>query len=135
MREPKFRAWDEQKKVMHYDFQFIRSGIEGNDWIVFTSDKHDLKHEPHPFQDAYFAQQLKIMEFTGLKDRQGKEIYEGDFLKDDLGCGEVKWIPEHCAFMIKTDKMYLRLEAGNGVSLTGTEVVGNVYENPELIKE
>ena len=39
MREIKFRAWDERKKVMHFDFQFFTSGEEGNDWICFSSDK------------------------------------------------------------------------------------------------
>ena len=34
----KFRAWDEQKKIMHNTFQFISSGDEGNDWIVFVSE-------------------------------------------------------------------------------------------------
>ena len=36
------RAWDERKKIMHNDFQFIRSGDTGADWIVFTSDKQTL---------------------------------------------------------------------------------------------
>lgn len=35
MREIKFRAWDEQNKIMHYNFNFIRSGVEGNDRIMF----------------------------------------------------------------------------------------------------
>lgn len=34
-REIKFRAWDENNEVMHNDFQFIKSGNDGNDWILF----------------------------------------------------------------------------------------------------
>ena len=66
------RAWDEGHKVMHYDFQFIRSGDTGSDWIVFTSDTHMLDRkikdpeQPHPFDDPYFQQQLKIMRGIGL---------------------------------------------------------------------
>lgn len=36
MKEIKFRAWDEQNKVMHNDFQFIKSGDSGNDWIFLN---------------------------------------------------------------------------------------------------
>lgn len=42
MKNSKLRAWDEQNKVMHHDFQFIKSGNDGNDWIVFSSDKQKL---------------------------------------------------------------------------------------------
>ena len=38
----KMRAWDECNKIMHYDFQFIKSGDNGNDWIIFQSDKQEL---------------------------------------------------------------------------------------------
>ena len=58
MREIKFRAWDEMKKVMHYDFEFIRSGIEGNDWIIFKSDKQPLE-QGKVLDNPYFAQTIK----------------------------------------------------------------------------
>ena len=82
------RAWDERKKVMHNDFQFIRSGDTGADWIIFASDKHTLDAsvkdpgKQHPFDDPYFAQQLKIMRGIGLEDKNGKSIFEGDIIKD-----------------------------------------------------
>jgi uncharacterized phage protein (TIGR01671 family) len=75
------------------------------------------------------------MQYTGLKDKNGKEIYDGDILKDRQGMGEVKWIQEHCSFLVRTRKpsAYHRLEGDYQLNLT--EVIGNIYENPEILKD
>ena len=120
MREIKFRAWDEQKKVMHFDFQFIKSGDRGNDWIIFKSDKENFNGNFNP----YFSQQLKIMQYTGLKDKNGVEIYEGDVIRmpNKKKLQQVVFkrgffqMPEY--FIDETD-----------------EVIGNIYENPELLEQ
>ena len=145
MREIKFRAWDEQAKVMHEDFRFIKSGDDGNDWLIFTSHLQTLQEKHHPFDNPYFQQQFKVMQFTGLKDVNGVEIYEGDYVsifdRDDnefMMCGVVKFgFRGYPGFDIYTrgDNTY----SDEYNTFTNDDdlyfkVVGNKYQNPELLK-
>lgn len=134
MREIKFRAWDEQNKVMHNEVEFIRSGIDGNDWILFKSDKQKLE-DGNVLNNPYFQQQIKLMQYTGLKDAINKnEIYEHDII-NLLGVGflKVEWDYKHTGW-ICLDKHYKKRNLAD-VLLNGGIRVGNIYENPELLKE
>lgn len=141
MREIKFRAWDEQSKVMHQDFQFIKSGNEGNDWIVFISDKQKLIDTLHPFDNPYLSQQFKVMLFTGLHDTNGREIYEGDVVVIKMGDGE-----RYSAVNYKNSSFMVDAEGFFGTEefdlctlsyavneMDEVIVIGNIYENPELL--
>ena len=122
MREIKFRAWDEQNKIMHYEVEFIRSGTEGNDWIIFKSDKQKLE-EQKVLDNPYFSQQIKLMQYTGLKDKNGKEIYEGDILSKMKSGARV------------TEKVHYTGGAFHGLfNILDCEIIGNIYENGDLLK-
>lgn len=136
MRTLKFRAWDEGSKIMHYDFQFFTSGEEDNDWICFSSDKEKrITNNPIGivFNNPYFRQQLNIMQFTGLLDKNGKEIYEGDIYHqgDRNITYTVVWHDTGLIGKQNGSSSYADIEYW----LSNTEVIGNIYENPELVKK
>jgi hypothetical protein len=101
-REIKFRAWHRTAKEMLYEKAFMVLGWE------------EVEHQP-----------LDVMQFTGLKDRNGMEIYEGDIINDN---GLIMTIEFFKASFCKCN------ENGNWIlhSHDKYEVIGNVYENAEL---
>ena len=77
-----------------------------------------------------------IGQFTGLYDREGKEIFEGDILRfgnSQSGVCEVKWNEHIAAFCIR---FYFKDEIGSRPLGGGVEfaIIGNIYDNPELLK-
>lgn len=135
MREIKFRAWDEINEVMHHDFQFIKSGDEGNDWVIFKSDKH-AKYDEY-IKNPFFSQQLKVMQYTGLTDKNGVEIYEGYVVDvQDEGYPFVKsW--NGIVKMIDGSWLIENMQGDDGEYLFNeerdVEVIGNIYEHKHLL--
>jgi hypothetical protein len=146
----KLKAWDDSNKVMHSNFQFISSGEEGNDWIVFTSDKQTLKDEPHPLQNPYFRQQLKIRQFTGSSTKN-EDIYTGDFVKIEFmdsdekviaeetcvalweeGVGSFTFAPSTKHRGLSVEDFFKRYRSKEIQFIRWVEIIGNIFENPEL---
>lgn len=133
MRQIKFRLWDKKNKDMLYYDNYIVPKMTLNgvleEWIGHTSSK------PHiPIYDNVSAD-YEIMQFTGLKDKLGKEIYDGDIVKavitsnqgaEDIGNGYVDFHSGKCAFQVY-------LKNGEKSLSCNDEVIGNIYENPELL--
>jgi len=128
MREIKFRVWDKGLKQMIYlsepevvndDFSAIVFKLRDYFASAFSSDK---------------MEDLELMQYTGLKDKNGREIYEGDIVTmiDEFRripvLGVVRWDKKNCAFVLS--------ESYSSHLLNETiEVLGNIYENPELLRE
>lgn len=134
MREIKFRAWlKEEKKMVNVET------------IDFT-DKSIQYLEKNEFINAYLLRRMifgdiELMQYTGLKDKNGKEIYEGDIMKYKFPYDKrlkhispVKSLETEASFGIKD-------RYGNEIPLYAIlannyfEVIGNIYENKNLLEE
>lgn len=125
-REIKFRAWNKESDEMYEDILHDRS------------HDFDLNYigDCMSFGDNEI---LEIMQYTGLKDKNGKEVFEGDVLRDGKGPDGVVVYNENiaCFLMLSGGKTYYLNEGKpqRGNKLQYTEIIGNIYENPELINE
>ncbi len=76
-------------------------------------------------------------QYTGLKDKNGKEIYEGDILITPLGNGEIIYATSYCSFRIKGKtfgSVLAERDEEDGVAENYLGVIGNIYDNPELLE-
>lgn len=138
MREIKFRVWDKAIKA------FISNTgnpniFPFNGQIAMTCNGNSTGHIS---TDDYLQESYVLLQFTGLKDKSGKEIYEGDLLNIPFneaireGVHEVFYYKDG---FVTSSILFKNKETANKNSLTwminrGAEVIGNIQENPELIK-
>ena len=125
MREIKFRAWLKEEKIMGEVL-----GIDILHKEIFFSNEDANCYEHTDFKD------IELMQYTGLKDKNNKEIYEGDIVKlrANHGIGVVKYYDEWGAFVIEYIKPRPLAVLGNYYK-ENIEILGNIYENPELLGE
>jgi uncharacterized phage protein (TIGR01671 family) len=114
MREIKFRAWNPYQKIMQ---------------------------KPKSVYEMHWGSQCfdYLMQYTGLKDKNGKEIYESDFVRfgyHNEYVGQIKWSINNASFRVmvfghEETMPYLHAQK----CMEYYEVIGNIYENPELLEK
>jgi len=114
MREIKFRAWKKSSKEMIYNIECIK-WFEDDSVIINNENPNCI-----------------LMQYTGLKDFNDKEVFEGDILQTKYAKVEIFWNEYAAAYWYKNQD-----GTPNGaipIYINIWEIIGNKYENPELLK-
>ena len=140
MREIKFRVWAKQNPGEMTFFPEMKFDFETGKLATLRHTEWEGDSEPEnwtPAVDGYAdSEEFELMQYTGLKDKNGKEIYEGDIVRaKDYRTG---------AYLIGNQPQAITIIewSGNGYYLTGQgrsfndgdcEIIGNIHETPELL--
>ena len=132
MREIKFRSWVENDNVKDSIYPFMNYRVEFTGGAINDIFATSGKNPQNPY-----GNRITYMQYTGLKDKNGREIYEGDIVMQlsertyDSLTGVVKFIDG--SYVIET------ADGKNGGylfnELAFNVLIGNIYENPELLEE
>lgn len=145
MREIKFRAWDNAQECYLYNVQRAYDTLSGR---VKYENGENADYDEQCFDGFLDDEQYIVEQFTGLHDKNGRKIYEGDILRvttdedDESYVATVKWFGDeyYPAFDLEGipaawnyDANALSTIFNSGVETC--EVIGNIHDTPELLEE
>lgn len=122
---PKYRAWDKEFKEMVQvnalvlDEQVIKATYKNGNIV-----KDDVK-------------EYELMQSTGLKDKNGKEVFVGDIVKCTRGCSHEVYLEKEYGgtFIGGMPAIYLKGLLSGYAWTEAEEIIGNIYENPDLLED
>lgn len=147
-REIKFRAWNKRGRYPQYRPYMVDNIHEACDLSPEDTDN------VASFYGFFYGDDYEIMQYTGLKDKNGKQIYEGDIIKTEMpnfedsfwrvyfgedyffGRTYYGWMVESITdnkILLAQDPCIRNYRLSD--SIASGEVIGNIYENPELLKK
>lgn len=131
MKEIKFRAWDKKENKMF----FVRT-------LNILNPVHKSSQKYSVCENAYTCKNdFELMQFTGIKDKNGKEIYEGDIVyhKPDTTWEGVRLSSMAIVIWNEEDAQFQYEHINHKISFPiigeSIENKGNIYENPEMVKK
>lgn len=137
MRKIKFRAWDVLENKMEHGVSLLGEAI------IFKHSYDEISEylELDEYIEVADPDWWKVMQSTGLKDKNGVEIYEGDIIGADLGDEYFYAIVKHGGWCWYGDMIFANdiidfddIGDENDMS-ADCDVLGNIYENPKLLEE
>lgn len=125
MRKIKFRAWDKEIEEMFYNVEHTHDGC-----LISTTSFGGILDCPRLYA---------VMQYTGIKDIYSKRVFEGDIVKiilsqgNDTHIGKVIYYEDNACFLVETAKGdYFTFMSSD---IKSVEVLGNIYQNKELLNE
>ncbi|HEU6618239.1 TPA: hypothetical protein VV320_002018 [Streptococcus pneumoniae] len=127
---PKFRVWDRARNEMNYKVMVGNCDTDDENWtcpIIWIEEEKDWLH---------FDDYECIMQSTGLKDKNGKEVFIGDIVKCTRGCLHEVYLEKEYGgtYIGGMPAVYLKGFGDGYAWMEYEEIIGNVYENPELLE-
>jgi uncharacterized phage protein (TIGR01671 family) len=145
MRKIKFRAWEKSVRGLDARGMMWQSDETFKDYVVgFDGSVYEK------FVDSFAGQSFEnyrdvsdrfiLMQYTGLKDKNGREIYEGDIVRYKLGgdwiVGDVRYDADSARYVKRAEKAGSSWDYKDLASYaSSTQVIGNIYEDPELLEQ